>query len=102
MTQAVLSTSGNTETDIGHAAFTKIKDQIISIDENLETVLSALPAAIDDGLPQFLATEAEEYLKEIRLLSSQMRSLHLKAHAKFRSGIETAPKGSSFSGRVPT
>ena len=102
MAQAVLATKSDTETDIGHAAFIEIKNQINLIDTNLKTVLSAVPAAITDGLSPSLASDAEQYLNEIKLLSTQMRSLHLKAHAKFRAGIETAPNGSSFSARVPT
>ena len=102
MTQAVLVKSSDTETDIGHAAFTDIKDQINLIGVNIDTVLAAIPTAIIDGLSPTLASDAKEYLNEMQLLSSQMRSLHLKAHAKFKAGIETAPQGSSFSGRAPT
>ena len=102
MTQAALNTSINSETDIGHTAFSSIKDYVNLIDENLETVIAAVPSAIDDGLSQTLALEAVEYLSEIQRLSSQMRSLHLKAHAKFKVGIETAPAGSKFSSRAPT
>lgn len=102
MTQVDLSSSASTETDIGHAAFTSIKDQLNLIDVNLEKVMAALPAAIHDGLSELLASEAKTYLQEIQQLSNQMKSLHLKAHVKFRAGIETAFKDSSFSKRVPT
>lgn len=90
------------DTGSGHGAFTEIKTQLITLDENIKTVISAIPSAIADGLPESLAEEAKSYLTELQELSAKMQTTHLKAHVKFRDGIKQSPKGSNFSGRAPT